>query len=100
MMRKSSTPASRSRAPASRPPKPPPIDDHVDLVGERLALERLDVGVVEVVGELARHLDVLLVAVGPQPLVALLAVLVPQRVRVEQRAPSVRHCCSRVTGPR
>ena len=59
------------------------IDD-VDLVGQRLAGEaRLDVGVVDVVGELAGDLDVLLVAVGAQPLVALGAVLLAQRVRIE-----------------
>ena len=50
-------------------------DDDVDLVEQRVALERLDVRVVEVVGELPGDLDVLLVAVGAQPLVALGAVL-------------------------
>ena len=47
-------------------------DDDVDLVGQRLALDRLDVRVVDVVGERRRDLDVLLVAVGAQALVALL----------------------------
>ena len=42
-----------------------------------------DVRVVDVVRELARHLDVLLVAVRAQALVALLAVLGAQRVGIE-----------------
>ena len=59
-------------------------DDDVDLVGQRLARERrLDVGVVDEVGEVAVDLDVLLVAVGAQALVALGAVLVAQRVGIE-----------------
>ena len=58
-------------------------DDDVDLVGQRLALDRLDVRVVDVVGELARDLDVLLVAVGAQALVALGPVLLAQRVGIE-----------------
>ena len=38
-------------------------DDHVDLVGQRLAVDRLDVGVLDEVGEVAGDLDVLVVAV-------------------------------------
>ena len=60
-------------------------DDDVDLVEQRVALDRLDVRVLEVVGELARDLDVLLVAVGPQALVALGAVLLAQGVGIERR---------------
>ena len=62
---------------------------HLDLVGQRLALERLDVRVVDVVGELAGDLDVLLVAVGAEPLVALGAVLLAQRVGIEVGGPRI-----------
>ncbi len=59
-------------------------DDHVDLVGERLALDRLvDVRIVDEVRELAGDLDVLLVAVLADALVALVAVLLAQRIGVE-----------------
>ena len=66
-------------------------DDHLDLIGDRVALDRLDVGIVDVVGEAALHLDVLVVAVGPQPLVALLAVLGPQGIGVERQRRHVGH---------
>ena len=59
-----------------------------DLVDARRALDRRDVRVVEEVGEPAGRLEVLVVAVGPQPLVALLAVLRVQRRRVDQQSPS------------
>ena len=59
-------------------------DQHLDLVGQRLALDRRDVRIVDVVRELAGDLDVLLVAVGAQALVALLAVLLAQRVGIER----------------
>ena len=60
---------------------------HLDLVRERRAREaRLGVGIVEVVGEAALHLDVLRVAVVAQALVALLAIAGAQRVRVESGA--------------
>ena len=84
MMRMSSTPASRSRAPASSPPKPPPIDDDLDLVRERLPREAgLDVRVVDEAGEVALDLDVLVVAVRAEALVALGAVPVAEGVGVE-----------------
>ena len=60
-------------------------DQHLDLVGQRLAFDRVDVGVVDVALELADHLDVLLVADVTQPLVALFAILVAQRIRIERR---------------
>ena len=59
-------------------------DRELDLVEDRLAREaRLDVGVVDVVGELGLDLDVLLVAVVAQPLVALGEVFRVQRVGIE-----------------
>ena len=59
-------------------------DEDVDLVGERLAIDALArERVVDEVGELRGHLDVLIVPVGAQPLVALLPVLVPERVQVQ-----------------
>ncbi len=67
-----------------QPPEAAADHQHLDLVEERLALEAgLRVGVVEEVGELALDLDVLLVAVLAQALVALLAVLLAQGRRVE-----------------
>ena len=53
-------------------------DGHLHLVEQRRPLGNRHVRVVEVVGELPDHLHVLLVAVGAEPLVALLAVLLPQ----------------------
>ena len=60
-------------------------DRHVDVQVERLAREiRFDVRIVlGVVRELRRRLDVLVLAVGAQPLVALAAVLLAQRLRIE-----------------
>ena len=43
----------------------------------------LDVGIVDVVAKVALDLDVLVVGVGPQALVALLAVLLAQGVGIE-----------------
>ena len=72
------------RAPGQQPAEATADHDHLDLVGERFALDRsIDVGVVDVVGEVALHLDVLLVAVVAQTLVALLAVLLPEGVGIE-----------------
>jgi hypothetical protein len=57
---------------------------HLDLIEQRLAFEAgLDIGIVEVVGELLLDLDVLLVAVVAQAPVALRSVAGPQRVGVE-----------------
>src|SRR5205085_3481414 len=61
-------------------------DDHdVDSVGQRLPVERFDVGIVDVMGEGVGDFDVLLVAVGPEPLVPLFAVLASQSVRIERQ---------------
>ena len=57
--------------------------DDVDLVRQRFAFDAFDVRVVDEMRELARDFDVLFVAFGPQALVALLAVFVAQRVRIE-----------------
>ena len=66
-----------------QPGEPAADEGHGDLVDQRLALGGFDVGVLEVVGELAGHLDVLLVAVGSQALVALELVAPAQLVGVE-----------------
>ena len=58
-------------------------DYHIDLVGQRSAIERFDIRVVQIVGELAGNFDVLRIAVGANALVALLPVLLTQRVRIE-----------------
>ena len=61
--------------------------DDVDLVGERRAREAgLDVRIVDEVREVALDLDVLLVAVVRAALVALVAVLLAQRVGIEAAA--------------
>ncbi len=58
-------------------------DDHLDLVFQRLALERGNVRVVDVPREVTDDFQVLLVAVGAQSLVALEAILLAQRIWVE-----------------
>ena len=60
-----------------------------DVVGDRLALGDGRVGVLEVVGELVLQLQVLRVAVGPQPLVPLL----------RRTSPSAPPCRSHAGGP-
>ena len=56
-------------------------DSTSSISGARV--NRLDIGVVDVVAELGLHLDVLRVAVGAQALVALGAVLLVQGVGIE-----------------
>ena len=57
---------------------------HIDLVGQRRAGEtRLDIGVFEIMGERPGDLDILLVGVVAQALVALGAILRLQRIGVE-----------------
>ena len=58
-------------------------DDHLHSIRQRLPLNRCRIGIVQEVRELARHLDVLGVALRPQPLIALPAILLAQRVRIE-----------------
>jgi hypothetical protein len=62
-------------------------DDHdVYFVGERLAREtRRDVRIVDEMRESPDHLDVLVVALPAHPLVALLAILLAQRVGIEAK---------------
>ena len=66
-----------------QPGEPSADEGDGDLVGEWLALGGGDVGVVDVVLEDPGDLDVLLVAVRPQALVALLAVLASQRLAID-----------------
>ena len=66
--------------------EPAADDDDVDLVEHRIPLDRLDVRIVDVVGERADDLAVLLVAVRAQALVPLGAVLGPQGVGIERQA--------------
>ncbi len=58
---------------------------HGHLVEQRFAGHRRHVRVVEVVGERPDRLDVLLAAIGSQPLVPLGPVLRPQRLGVDPR---------------
>ena len=74
MMRTSSTPASTRRAAVDEAGEAAADEGDGDLVVERLALGPRDVGVVEVVGEPPVELEVLVVAVGAQALVALAGV--------------------------
>ena len=82
-------PACFSRAPDAQPREAAADQRDGHLVEPRLALDPLGVGIVEHRGEPARRLEVLVVAVGPQPLVALLAVLDPQRVVIDRHPASV-----------
>ena len=58
-------------------------DQHLHVVDQRLAFERGDVGILDVVLVLSGDLDVLVVAVVAEPLVSFGAVLLAQRVGVE-----------------
>ncbi len=69
---------------------------HIDVVLERLPLARFGVRVVDVVGERPGHLAILIVAVRPQPLLALAPVLLAQLVGVEANHSGV---LSRAIGP-
>ncbi len=60
-------------------------DGDPHIVGQGWAIDRLRVGVLQVGFERTRHLDVLIVAVPPDPLVAFEPVLLAQRVGVEFR---------------
>ena len=60
-------------------------DDHGDVVDERPTRYRVRVGVVQIRRERSGHLDVLGVPIRPDPLVALHAVLLAQRIRTEVR---------------
>ena len=81
-------PACFSRAPVHKPGEAAADERDRHLVEARLALDPLDVGIVEEVGEAAGRLEVLVVAVGPQPLVALLAVPGPQRLAIDRHPAS------------
>ena len=89
MMRMSSTPASRNRAAASSPPNPPPMTITSTSSIERRARETgLHVRIVEIAREVAVHLTILVVAVGAQPLVAFLPVLLAQCIGIESEGVS------------
>ena len=64
-------------------------EDELDVVGERFSGRNRHVRVVEVVGEFANRFDVLLVAVGPKPLLSFRVVLCPNRVEIHR----VSHHC-------
>ena len=60
-------------------------DRNLDMIEQGIASEaRLDIRIIDVVRELGDHFDVLIVGVGTQALVALVAILVAQRVRIER----------------
>ena len=83
MILMSSMPASRRPSAGEQAAETTADDDDLDLVVQRITRQRLDIRVVDVAREVADHLDVLLVAVGAQPLVALDAVLLAQRIGIE-----------------
>ena len=66
-----------------QPGEPATDQGHGDLVRERLACHDLHVGVLDVVPVPTRHLDVLVGAIVPQPLVALGPVALAQRLTVQ-----------------
>src|SRR4026209_2420792 len=94
MMRTSSTPDPLNRPPATTPATPPagaaggraghPAADehHRHVVVLRLPLDHWEVRILEVVGELSLQLEVLVVAIRPQPLGPLLGVLLAERFLV------------------
>lgn len=67
-----------------QPGEPGADDGHCDLVGDRVALGALGVGVVAKVSEGAGGLEILVAAVGAQPLVPLGSVSCPQRVAADR----------------
>ena len=69
--------------------KPATDNDHIGLVGERSACERIDIWIDEIAREVASNFEILLVAIGAQTLVALDAILVAQCVGIERRSNSV-----------
>ena len=60
-----------------------------DVIGFRFARRDRRIGIVEIVGELSLDLDILIVAVGAQPLVALLQIFLPQPLLVDRGAAQV-----------
>ena len=76
-------PASDSRAAVTSPAKPPPTKAKVtwSVFGARSRERR--VGIVEIMGEFSSDLQILVVAVGAQPLVALLDVFFAQALLVD-----------------
>ena len=78
-------PASDSRAAVASPAKPPPMKAKVtwSVFGARVSDRRI--GIVEVMREMARDLKILVVAVGAEPLVALLQIFLAQPLLVDQR---------------
>ena len=69
--------------PGEQSAEPPAEHHYLNCVRERRSVDPLGVGVVDEASELADDLDILVVAVGPQPLVSFLPVLVAQFVGVE-----------------
>ena len=63
--------------------EPATDDGHLDLVGSGWPIDGRDIGIVEEAGEAAGGLDVLLVAVGSEPLVTLGGVAPTERFVVD-----------------
>ena len=84
MMRTSLIPASDSRAAVASPAKPPPMNAKVtwSVFGARARDRRI--GIVEIAGEMSGHLQILVVAVGAQTLVALLQIFLAQPLLVDR----------------
>ena len=70
----------------SKPGKAAADEGESDVIGLRCARRDRRIGIVEIMGELAFELEVLVVAVGAQPLVALLHVFFTQLLLVDGRA--------------
>ena len=84
MMRMSCTPFSRNRAPASKPPNPPPMTSASTSSWRGCAFDLgFDIRIFDEAREIPFDLDVLLVAVRTQSLVALHSIALAHRVWIE-----------------
>ena len=55
------------------------------MVGQRRPFDPFDVGIFDIMRELARHVDVLLIAIVAEAFVALFAILRPQCIRIKSK---------------
>ena len=82
--------------PGQQATKPAAHNYHLDLVGQRCAVEPWShIGVIQIVGILPGYLLVLLVTISPHPLVALGAIARPKRRRIKSQV--LRHRLSSVS---
>ena len=75
-------PGPRRRAAAKRPPKPPPTIT-TSTMSDRGLRVKVNVRIVDIVADIGGDLDVLVIGVGAQPPIALVAVLLAQGIGIE-----------------